>query len=69
MEQHIGRPLEDHEEVHHRNGNRADNNLSNLEIWNTRQPKGQRPEDKVEYALDILRLYRPELHERLGGTA
>lgn len=32
MEQHIGRPLDDHEVVHHRDGNRANNDLSNLEL-------------------------------------
>jgi hypothetical protein len=33
---------------------------SNLEIWNTNQPSGQRIEDKVEWALVLLRLYAPD---------
>ena len=60
MEEIIGRPLEKHENVHHKNGNRADNRPENLELWSTYQPKGQRIEDKVQYAIEILRLYAPD---------
>jgi hypothetical protein len=61
MERFLGRPLEAHETVHHSHGARADNRLAKLELWSTRQPKGQRIADKVEYALEILELYAPEL--------
>ena len=59
MEQALGRPLFDDENVHHINGDRADNRLENLEIWNTSQPSGQRVPDKIKHALDILNRYAP----------
>ena len=59
MEQALGRPLSDDENVHHINGDRADNRLENLEIWNTSQPAGQRVPDKIKHALDILNRYAP----------
>lgn len=57
MEQHLGRKLFPGESVHHVNGNRADNRPENLELWVTHQPKGQRPEDLVKYAREILARY------------
>lgn len=57
----LGRPLRRDESVHHRNGQRSDNRPSNLELWSRYQPNGSRAEDKVAWALDILRLYRPDL--------
>jgi hypothetical protein len=57
----LGRPLRRDESVHHRNGDRADNRPSNLELWSRYQPNGARVEDKVAWALDVLHLYRPDL--------
>lgn len=57
MEQKLGRYLIKGENVHHINGNKQDNRVENLELWNTSQPCGQRIEDKIKWAKEILKLY------------
>lgn len=52
MEEFIGRKLERYENVHHLNGQRDDNRIRNLELWDTFQPAGQRVEDKLSWMLD-----------------
>ena len=59
MERQLGRALYPDEQVHHKNGNRQDNDPANLELWTKRQPTGQRAEDIVAYAKEMLARYEP----------
>ena len=61
MQEYLGRELFPHENVHHLNGNRLDNRIENLELWSRSQPPGQRIEDKVSWAIELLKTYKPEL--------
>ena len=65
IEKHLGRPLEKHETVHHKNGVKDDNRLENLELWSTSHPHGQRVIDKVKWAKELLALYEPSIEAGL----
>lgn len=60
MSEYLGRPLREGETVHHRNGRRADNRIENLELWTSNHPAGQRVEDVLAWATEIIALYGPE---------
>lgn len=63
MAKKLGRKLLPGENVHHKNGDRSDNHPDNLELWVSTQPSGQRPEDLVKWAREILALYGPLVEE------
>jgi hypothetical protein len=57
MERRLRRQLLPGENVHHKNGIRSDNRDENLELWVSMQPSGQRVEDLVAFAWEVLARY------------
>lgn len=54
IEHKLGKPLAPGQNVHHLNGNRADNHVENLELWNVPQPSGVRDDDFRKYVQRVL---------------
>ncbi len=57
MSRHLGRELLPEETVHHIDGIRSHNDITNLELFSSRHGPGQRVTDKVTFAIEILTLY------------
>ena len=61
MTSHLGRAIAPNETVHHRNGNRQDNRIENLELRIGAHGQGQSVDDRVGDAISVLKQYAPHL--------
>jgi hypothetical protein len=57
-EQHYGINLNNNQNIHHINGDRLDNRIENLELWDSSQPKGQRVNDKISFYFELVEKYK-----------
>ena len=57
-ETHYGVKLKPHQNIHHINGDRTDNRIENLELWDVAQPSGQRVEDKIKFYFQLVQEYK-----------
>ena len=60
MGRNLGRRLTAEEDVHHKNGNRSDNRIKNLELKPRYHGRGQSVEDLLEFAYEIIATHGSE---------
>lgn len=63
MSEILGRPLYADEIVHHKDGDRTNNDPSNLELCVKRQPPGQRVVDLLPWARELVERYDGRLFQ------
>lgn len=61
MEKKLGRKLYPNENVHHKDGNKLNNDIDNLELWIKPQPNGIKVEDAIVWAKKILERYEDKI--------
>ena len=67
MSEKLGRALQKGEQVHHKDGDRANNDPENLELRTGNHGSGARPEDKIRAARALLAEYGTEAEKAAIG--
>ena len=65
MSKILGRDIRKDELVHHINGKRYDNRPENLELFYKGHPPGQRPNELLAWAYEIIEMYEEECTPKL----